>query len=340
MKILQIVIGAAIGLLALYIAFHGVNLAAAARAAEQANPLWLAFSFILVSLSILLRSMRWQALFTNTRGLHLGNVFGVLNVGYFVNTITPRVGEIVRAVLLGQVEPVSRVEAFSTIVVERVADLLAVIVLLFASMEAVHFSSEALRSAGKFGAVFAGLLLAVMMLAVMKRKATLGCVSWAIHPLPERWRHGIMDKAESVLAGMGALKDPGAAAKVIGFTILIYLVNVAAMEAQLVAFHMQFTPAVPFFLIGAASLGLIIPVPGGIGVWEASIVFVLTSLLGIDRNQAAGLAVVSHLIFFAPPMIFAALYLWRLGASWETVFGMSRSKSQATVMVEPSPQMD
>jgi glycosyltransferase 2 family protein len=340
MKALQILIGAAIGLLALFIAFHGVNLAAAARAAEQANFLWLAFSFVLVCLSILLRAMRWQALFTHTRGLHLGNVFGVLNVGYFVNNITPRVGEIVRAVLLGQVEPVSRVEAFSTIVVERVADLLAVIVLLFASMQAVHFSSEALRSAGKVGAVFALLLLALMLLAVRKRSATLAIVAMAIRPFPEHWRQGILDKTASVLAGMGALNDPAAAAKVIGFTILIYLVNVAAMEAQLVAFHMQFTPAVPFFLIGAASLGLIIPVPGGIGVWEASIVFVLTSLLGIDRNQAAGLAVVSHLIFFAPPMIFAALYLWRLGASWETVFGMSRPQPQANVVAEPSPQMD
>jgi uncharacterized protein (TIRG00374 family) len=340
MKVLQICIGAAVGLLALFIAFRGVDLAAAARAAEQANPGWLAFSLLLVCLSLLLRALRWQALFTNTHGLRLGNVFGVLNVGYFVNNITPRAGEIVRALLLGQVEPVSRVEAFSTIVVERVTDILAVIVLLFASMQALHFSSEALRSAGRAGAILAVLLLAALILAATKRGAAMACVAWAIRPFPDRWRPMILDKAESALAGLGALNDPAAAAKVIGLTVLIYLVNVAAMESQLLAFHIQAAPAVAFFLIGAASLGLIIPVPGGIGVWEASIVFVLTSLLAIDRSQAASLAVVSHLIFFAPPMIFAAFYLWRLGASWDTVFGLSRSQPKTEVLPEPSPQMD
>jgi uncharacterized protein (TIRG00374 family) len=340
MKALQIGIGAAIGLLALFLAFRGVNLAAAAQAAEQANHAWLAFSFSLVCLSILLRALRWQALFTHTRGLHLGNVFGVLNVGYLVNTITPRAGEIVRALLLGQVEPVSRVEAFSTIVVERVIDTLAVIVLLFASMPAVHLSGETLHTVGKVSGVVALLLLAALILAATKRAATLALIGWAIRPLPERWRVSILDKAESALAGLGALNDPPAAARVLGFTVLIYLVNVAAMESQLVAFHIQAAPAVAFFLIGAASLGLIVPVPGGIGVWEASIIFVLTSLLAIDRSQAASLAVVSHVIFFAPPIVFAALYLWRLGASWDTVFGLARSKPRANVHPEPSPQMD
>jgi glycosyltransferase 2 family protein len=326
MKTLQVCAGAAISLVALFFAFRGVDIGGAARAASHANFLWLLFSAALVGLSIVLRAMRWQALFPRPRRLHIGSLFGVLNVGYFVNNVLPlRAGEVVRAILLGQVEPVSRVEAFSTIIVERVVDTLAVIILLFAAMPLVHFSGGATGPVLVLSGVML-LLLVVLLFAAMNRGAALRLIQQAARLLPERLRASVLEKAGSALTGLAVLTDPRAAAEVIGLTVLLYLVGVAAMEAQIVAFHLRVPPAGPFFLLATASLGLVVPAPAGIGVWEGIIITILTSVFAIERSQAASLAVVSHVVFFAPPMIFAALYLWRLGASWGTVIGLTRRR--------------
>ncbi|HTE84566.1 MAG TPA: lysylphosphatidylglycerol synthase transmembrane domain-containing protein [Dehalococcoidia bacterium] len=340
MKTVQICAGAVISLLALFLAFRGVDLAGAARAASHANFVWLLFSAVLVGLSILLRAIRWQALFPRPQRLHIGSLFGVLNVGYLVNNVLPRAGELVRAILLGQVEPVSRVEAFSTIVVERVVDTLAVIILLFAAMPLVQFAGGAdwpswLLPGVRVIAVSMLVLLVALLLAAMNRGTTLRVVQQATRLLPERLRASVLAKAASALTGLAVLTDPRAAAEVIGLTGLIYLAGVAAMEAQVVAFHMRLPPAGPFFLLAAATLGLVVPAPGGIGVWEVIVKTSLTSVFAIEGSEAASLAVVSHVVFFAPPMLFAALYLWRLGASWDTLMGLTRRGAGPEPVPEP-----
>jgi len=329
MRTIQICAGAAISLAALFFAFRGVDLTGAVRAASHANYLWLLFSVVLVGLSILLRAMRWQALFPRPQRLGMPNLFGVLNVGYFVNNVLPlRAGELVRAVLLGQVETVSRVEAFSTVILERVFDTLGVIVLLLAAMPLVHFAGGASRPVLLLSGAMA-LLLVALLLAAMHRDAALRIIRHAVWMLPRRVRAPVLGRAESALTGLAALTDARAAAEVIGLTVLVYLVAVAAMEAQVVAFHLRLPPAAPFFLLGAATLGLVVPAPAGIGVWEGILITLLTSVFSVERSQAASLAVVSHVVFFAPPMLFAALYLWRLGASWSTVVGLTRRGPEA-----------
>jgi uncharacterized protein (TIRG00374 family) len=340
MKLLQIIGGALISVLALVIAFHGVDLPGALRAAEQANYFWLAASFALISLSIVVRAMRWQSLFPRPRRLGFGNLFGTLNVGYFVNNILPlRAGELVRAILLGQLEPVSKIEAFSTIVVERIVDTLAVIVLLFAAMPLVHFSGGATKPAVILGGIMV-ILLAALLLAALHRDGALRLVRGTARMFPERFRAPLADRAESALNGLGALTDPRSAAEVVGLTAIVYLLGVAAMEAQLRAFHLQLPPAAPFFLLAAGTLGLVVPAPAGIGVWEGILIAVLTGLFGIDRTQAASLAVVSHVIFFLPPMLFAALFLWRLGTSWSALLGLTRSQASDETLGEPRPLLD
>jgi hypothetical protein len=215
------------------------------------------------------------------------------------------------------------VEAFSTVIVERIVDTLGVVILLFAAMPLVHFAGGATKPAIVLTALTV-VLLAALMLAARHKSAVLRLMVRGTRWLPEAWRQPAVDRAEAAFTGLGALTDARAGAEVLGLTALIYLVLVAGMEAQLVAFHLRLPVAAPFFLLGAAALGLVVPAPAGIGVWEGIIITILTSLFAVERTQAAGLAVVSHVVFFAPPIVFAAIYLWRLGASWGTLVGLTR----------------
>ena len=46
-------------------------------------------------------------------------------VGYGVNCVTPKLGEVTRAVLLGKWEKLSRSSMFGTVILERVIDLIS-----------------------------------------------------------------------------------------------------------------------------------------------------------------------------------------------------------------------
>jgi uncharacterized protein (TIRG00374 family) len=320
---LRVWVGVAVSVVALFFAFRGVDFRAVGRSLLEANYLWLAVSVVMVSASILLRARRWQALFAEPRLLHLSRLFGVLNVGYLVNNVLPlRAGELARVVLLPQVEAVAPIEALSTIVVERVVDTLAVILLLGAVAPLVPVPRSAARPVALLAAAMI-VLAALLLIAATRRAATVRLVARAARILPQRFRSPAERHADAAIDGLAALRSARAATEVVVLTVLVYLLLGGAMAAQLAAFHVSLSPAGAFFLLAAATLGLVIPSsPGAVGVWEGIVIGALTGIFSIERSAATAVALVSHVVFFAPPMFFGAFYLSRFGVSWGRVLGL------------------
>ena len=268
MRYLQLAVGLLVSLAALYFAFRGVDIGSVRRAFLQANYAWLCVSVGLLILSILLRARRWQALFPRSDRLHFGRLFGVLNVGYLVNNLLPlRAGEIVGAVLIGEVEDVGKAEALGTIVVERVVDTLGVIVLLIAAMLMLHVTGIATRPVLILTVVLV-ILLAVMSFATARRANALNVIARFLGLLPERLRVPALRQAELALSGLASLSDPRAALQVSGLTVVVYLTLVACMQAQLLAFHLRLPPAGPFFCSEqrpSVLLSQLLPAPSGSG---------------------------------------------------------------------------
>jgi glycosyltransferase 2 family protein len=323
MRILRAWIGAVISVAALYLALRGVNFSALWNAFLAADHLLLLAGLLLVCLSIVLRARRWQSFFSDPRSLNLSNLFGVLNVGYLVNNVLPlRAGELVRVVMLGQIERAPSAEILTTIVVERIVDTLSVIVLLGLVAPFIPVPRAAARPVVALGVLMLLFVCGLLLLA-LKRSAALRLVTWAAQLLPERFRAVAEQQAGKALDGLAALRNPRAAAEVAGLSALIYFTLGAAMAAQLIAFHVRLGVAASYFVLAAATLGLVVPAsPGAIGVWEAVIIATLTGIFGVDRTPATGVALVTHVIFFAPPMFFGAAYLWRVGVSWGRVFSL------------------
>src|SRR5215207_1122510 len=131
MKYVRVLLAFAVSAVALFLAFRNVDFDAVLDALRDAAYWWIVPATALLTVSLLLRGVRWQLLFYPHTGLRFGNVFGCMNAGYFVNTILPaRLGEVVRAVMLSRLENVRTAHALSTVVVERVLDLLTTIVIL------------------------------------------------------------------------------------------------------------------------------------------------------------------------------------------------------------------
>jgi len=67
-----------------------------------------------------LRALRWKYILNSVKpNTSMKNLFGSLMVGYGVNCVTPKLGEVTRAVLIGKWEGLSRSSMFGTVILEE-----------------------------------------------------------------------------------------------------------------------------------------------------------------------------------------------------------------------------
>ena len=98
---------------------------------KTADPFWIGVSLLLGFVSHFIRAYRWKYLL-EPLGCQprLGNSFMAVMVAYVANLGIPRSGEVLRAVTISRYEKVRFEQAFGTIISERVADLILLIIVV------------------------------------------------------------------------------------------------------------------------------------------------------------------------------------------------------------------
>lgn len=98
---------------------------------KRANYLWLFVALIFGFISGFLRAQRWR-LMLKPVGYYPGywNTFFSINVMFFANLFIPRLGEVSRCGILAKYENVPVEKSIGTMVVERILDLICILILL------------------------------------------------------------------------------------------------------------------------------------------------------------------------------------------------------------------
>jgi glycosyltransferase 2 family protein len=98
---------------------------------NKANYGWLIAAILIGAISNISRAMRWKQLM-EPLGHHpkLSNTFFAVMVGYFANYALPRLGEVSRCGILTKYENVPFAESLGTVIVERIVDVLCLLVVI------------------------------------------------------------------------------------------------------------------------------------------------------------------------------------------------------------------
>ena len=119
-----------IGLLAFF--FRKADPAKVWAETRRADPLLLVYAVIVTGLTYAARAWRWQMLLAPIGPTRFTVAFETTVIGFAANALIPgRVGEVLRPYLLARREALNATSAFATIILERVLDLVTVL-LLFA----------------------------------------------------------------------------------------------------------------------------------------------------------------------------------------------------------------
>jgi glycosyltransferase 2 family protein len=286
-----------------YLAVRDVDLDLFWEALQDSDLVWLLPALMLLAVGALVRAWRWQFLFYEHTRPPLSALIRALIVGQFFNSILPaRGGEVARIVVLHQETGTSRVETLGTAVVERLYDVIALVLLLFV-MAPLLPDVNWLRRATILGSAL-GVLVVVGVIVVDRWGAR--PVRFVLKPLT-RFRRITLEHvdraAANLVQGLGALHRPHLAVPAFLLTIASWLVLAASFWCVLEAFHLDLGYDAAVLTLIMTTLALVIPsAPGGLGVFEAGGVVALTAY-GIDDSTALSCTVVLHALTLFPFMI-------------------------------------
>jgi uncharacterized protein (TIRG00374 family) len=135
-KVIRFVLIFCVGCLLIYLSVRKLELQALVDIIKGANYLVVVPVFLISITGYWFRSLRWQiilqAMGRSVKPFHL---FSSLSMGYAVNIVTPRLGEIVRCIVLRKTDLVPVEQSLVSVVVERVIDFICLFsVLLLATV--------------------------------------------------------------------------------------------------------------------------------------------------------------------------------------------------------------
>ncbi len=303
--------------------FFGRNLnwAEVGEKLRGANAFYIAAAFLIICLGYFLRALRWKVLLEPITETSLKELFATTTVGFAAVFFVGRAGEIVRPMWLPMRDKRVRPSAaLVTLGVERIFDLAALI--CFFSITLIWFSPTAgherefanIKLIGNFmlGAVAAGFL----GLYVYQKFAP-QIIGWSEKATDKKWiprriRKIFLSLLKQLAASLRILKDWREIVSVVFWTTMLWLSIAIPTWLVILAFNLNLsiTLSGAMFVMFCASMGSLIPTPGGAaGAFHAVTAYAL-GLLGIASSDAAAISIVMHLVYFAPALLFGFYYLF------------------------------
>ena len=312
-------IGLAISLLGVWLALRGVPFGELGAALAKANYWWLIPTLVLHLVSVLGRSERWRALL-GTDKVDSVTAFLVMNLGYLIMNVLPlRIGDPARAVIIAQRCRVGIPRALSTVVVERIADVLAVTLGLVLLIPFMQLPPEATNAVRVFGLL--GFLAIIGIVALLWQRALAERILTAVlsHiPLisPERW----LAQWRNLMSGFDALGSTRGVLTLTGWTVFIWVTALGVFWAVMEAFFpnqpLGTLVIAAMFLLCIESFAYSVPAtPGNWGVFETVARVALVVPFGFPAAQAVTCAAVIHFTEYLALNIVGVIALMRYSLS-------------------------
>lgn len=273
-----------------------------------------AVGVLFVALSI--RCVRWSILMRPIASISPPRLFSYQIIGYMANNLLPaRAGEVVRAVVLGQRENVSRVATLGTIGVERLFDGTVLVLLLLVSAAFVGFNDGRLTTIAIAASVLFVLALTVFYLLTLSERRARRIMYWFAGFLPKRLEEHATQIADSLVLGLRSVHDVRTLLMVLGLSAGAWTVEAAAYAVIGLGFDLDVSFAHYCMLLSAANLAIIVPTFfGGTGPFEWAAKLVLIGA-GVPSGLAAAYSIIAHAVIFVPTTILGLILLWSFGIS-------------------------
>ena len=311
-------IGIVISVVCLYFAFQGIQFDKLLDALRGIDWWWMVVATIFFFISYAGRVFRWQLLF-HPQKPRWDKTFYALNIGYFLSNLLPaRLGDIIRAYLIGDIENVGKARALSTVVVERLFDGLAVVLLL--AVTALFVPNIPLEARqGAIGVAAAGIGgVAFLLVLSFQKERGMNLLRRLTAPIPFLRSPSLWGAFESLIDGFAILRSPREIIGVAAWSVFVWITGGVIYWVVMRAMNLDWSVSAAFLVMLVTSLVVVVPSsPGYIGVFHYAAQLTLTSVFGADKSAALSYAVVVHAFSYILLIILGIYSMWHEGLTYQ-----------------------
>ncbi len=261
------------------------------KAWQNSNKGYLGLMALVAILSHLLRAERWRMLLVPTGNkVGLTNSFLSLMIGYLVNLAVPRGGEVSRCYNLYKLEKTPVEVSFGTVVVERMVDVICLLLLIALSffaewqklkkfIDSLNFSSgEGFSISPWMVVVFIGaVIFAAAIFFLRKNKKLLKII--------EGFKEGLLAIFKMQNKGLFIAYS-------LGIWLLYFLMSYLVIKAFPETEDLGFSAVLTLFAVG--SIAMAAPLPGGAGSYHTLVPLALVMLYNLPQADAVAFVFIFH----------------------------------------------
>jgi glycosyltransferase 2 family protein len=328
-----LVLALTLGLLAYFLS--GVKLGEVWNQTRHADPRLLVAGVFVTMVTYALRAFRWQYLLAPIGPTRFRVAFETTVIGFMASFLLPaRAGEVLRPYLLAKREGLPPTACFATIILERLLDLVTVLLLFGAFVVLVDPASlsgdPALYARVKTGGLLAaaasvaGLVVFFFLAGHPERLGV-----WALRVeriLPAKIARTVAGLVESFAQGLAIMRRPRHLAGSLALSFPLWLSIALGIWITSHAFHMTFSYLGSFLVMTLLVVGVAVPTPGQVGGFHTAYRIAVTTFFGVNDATAVGAALVLHAISFVPVTMLGLIFMARDGLSLGRMREMAASE--------------
>ncbi len=334
-RALQILLIAAVTLGCLAYAIAGMEWSEVRASFARANYWSLPPMMLMLTAFYCLKAWRWSLLLRPVKELSPVAVTPAMMIGFMANNLLPaHLGEFVRVFVLGRQFGLKKTPVLSTIVLERVFDVLAILLLLGFSLPFVQGMPPDLK---RFSQVFAGLSLMGVLVLLSYMVFTRQFVRLAeavlnrVPLLPARVKTGVLDMLVAGAVGLASVRNPRLLAGIAISSLAQWILNAGMIFASMWAFGVEGSYFDAIMVMGVIVFAILLPSPPGyFGVIQACFVAVLGTRFA--QSDVFGCSVYYHMCQYVPVTLTGLFFVNRIGLTLASL----QSQATAAELTEPT----
>ncbi len=316
-RILQFGLGVAVTVGCLTAALWGADFENIRDSFKQADYRSLPLLLLFLFLYFWLKAIRWRLLLEPMQKLTTAQVTPAMMIGFMGNNLLPaHLGEFVRVFVLGKQFPIKKTAIFSTVLLERLFDVIVILGLLAGSLLSVSGLPDQYRTASIYAAIGTGVVVLV-----------LGCyivwTSWFVRVaeaildrlkfIPEKLRHQIAEMMETGAEGLASMRHPRLALGIAVTSIFQWVLMGGMVFVALWSFDIDVPYSAAFVVVGITAMGVTVPsTPGFFGVIQLCFKISLAPF-DVNESRAFAASIYYHISQYIPITLVGLFFLNRLG---------------------------
>jgi uncharacterized protein (TIRG00374 family) len=285
---------------------------------QQADVAYVGWSAVGILIFMMIRAIRWRYMLANE--ISWSQTFHIQNIGYMFNMVLPfRLGDVARAILIGNVPPITLARGLSTMVVERILDMMFIVALLPFTLAEVTSLPVWMQDGARASGVVAVMAIGVLIVAANQRELTTRWGTAVLNRISFLNTTQWIGRMNELLDGLGSLTRLKDSLVLVFLSIVVWIPILFAYRWGIQAVGGQVTLLGASFVVCAAALSIALPSsPGQIGVFHIGVTAAMLAL-GQSDGASGGFAVVYHALNLISMILLGLIGLTSTGATFGSV---------------------